>query len=123
MTFYMGNMMRRAWKSLVLYYWQSLAEKQKRKLIQLQNLRYRSDKSLSEMQRLTSTPEQKRVTRLEHNYDKLKNVGEDIKHEVLMAIDVISSDEDDDDSVTSRGLHQFFRHDLSITILYFVLVV
>ena len=107
MTLYMCHVTRKAWKALVLFYWQSVAERQQRKLIQLQNLRYRSDATFPKVQKLLKTPAGFKNHTLDNQEQRPRHFLSDaLNHPELLTIDMISSDEEDNESVDSEGICQ-----------------
>jgi hypothetical protein len=102
MTLYMCHVTRKAWKALLLFYWQSVAERQQRKLTQLQNLRYRSDAALPKNNML-KTPagfknEVREAQRLKHKQALQRSHNELLSHPELRTIDMISDDDDESGS-------------------------
>jgi hypothetical protein len=102
MTLYMCHVTRKAWKALLLFYWQSVAERQQRKLTQLQNLRYRSDAALPKNNML-KTPagfknEVREAQRLKHKQALQRSHNELLSRPELRTIDMISDDDDESGS-------------------------
>ena len=108
MTLYISHVTRKAWKALILFYWQSVAERQKRKLIQLQNLRYRSDAVLPKMQKLLKTPAGfKNHTLVDQQKSSRHSTQANIStHPELLAVDLLSSEEEEDeeDGMENEGI-------------------
>lgn len=114
MSLYMSRVKRTAWKALLLFYWQSVADRQKRKLVHLQNMRYRSD---------TVMPAQKMLKKpAGYNSNSYSNNAIDYiyaqsqqqpgpgtsgvsTHTELLAMDLLSSDEEETDEDEGTSVH------------------
>lgn len=112
MTLYICHVTHKAWKALVLFYWQSVAERQKRKLIKLQNLRYRSDAMFPKVQKSLKKPAGFKNHTLVDQKTPLTQSADDtfITNPDLLTVDMISSDEEEgegeeDTSIEHAGVY------------------
>ena len=100
MTLYMRQLTRKAWKGFLLFYWRSIAERQKRKLQHLQNLRFLSNRAAPKERGVLQTPMEYKKSLLlaqQRNAQQQSEAGSPVvsMRDDMCGFDWLSSDEED----------------------------